>query len=101
LTRFLRTRGFNFGAGCWKGAGGEGVQGDASLHGWLVLGGDGDLMVLGTGAGIEVIVDWVIAVGLGEGTRSILGAGLKRGYQPHLQHGSLIQQARQMSLPSC
>jgi len=73
--------------------------GVASIGSWSR--GNGSLMILGTGAGVKMIVDFVIAVGLGEGTRSILGAGLKRGYQPHLQHGSLIQQARQMSLPSC
>jgi len=56
------------------GGGGQGVsvvQGYAMIAGRGVEG-DGGL-ISGTGAGIEIIVDLIDAMGLGKGTRTILG----------------------------
>jgi len=77
LTHFLCTWDFNFGSGFGKGADEGGGQ-DALLHGCIVSGcgvegKNGSLMILGTGAGVEIIVDLVITIGLGEGTRAIFG----------------------------
>jgi len=77
LTCFLHTWGFNFRAGFRKGAGGGGGQGESLVHGYIILGcgveGNHSLVILGTGAGVKVIVHLVIAIELGGGTKAIFG----------------------------
>jgi len=54
------------------GSGGGGSQGESAVRGSLVAGcgveGNGNLVILGAGAGIEIVVDLIVAMGLGEGT---------------------------------
>jgi len=72
LNCFFLTGGFIFGTGFRWGSGGGGSQGDSAVRGSLIavcgVEGNGDLVILGAGAGIEIVVDWIVAMGLGKGT---------------------------------
>jgi len=77
LSRFLRTRGFNFWAVFIEGSGGGGGQRVSAVRGSTLMAGCGVAgnggLILGAGAGFEIIVDWIGTMGLGEGTITIFG----------------------------
>ena len=82
LSRFLRTKGFNFWAVFMEGSGGGGGQGVSSVHGYAMMAGcgveDDSGLSSGTGAGVKIIVDLIGTMGLGKGTRTIFGCGAEQ-----------------------
>jgi len=82
LSRFLRTKGFNFWAVFMEGSGGGGGQGVSAVQGYAMMAGcvvegDGGL-ISGTRVGVEIIGDLIVTMGLGEGTRTIFGCGAEQ-----------------------
>jgi len=70
----------------------SGDQGESLVLECMVLGcrieGSSGLVILGTGMSVAVVVELVIAIGLGNGTRAIFGGWAERRVSTTLAHKS-------------